>query len=135
MSLRRLLEFCNILSNHVPGLVLDSIYALPAPSINADEGHVSWRLTSDGMFSHKYAYESLIGLANSPITKLFKWIGCWFGLESYRLFLWRVGNSSLLTNMARKRRGLTDTCTCVVCNQEDETIIHLMRDCIKVRSM
>lgn len=124
---------CSRFSRHIPSAVLDAIYALPAPSVSAGKDRVAWRLTCDGCFTHKSAYESLIDSVNSLYPNLFKCIWRWPGPESYKYFLWCVGNRSLLTNMAWKRRGLTEVSTCVVCNQNDESMLHILRDCNKIR--
>lgn len=37
-----------------------------------------------------------------------------------------------MTNSYKHRRGLSDSGMCPLCNQEDETLIHMTRDCAAV---
>nr|GLL25228.1 uncharacterized protein LOC109163410 [Ipomoea trifida] len=46
-----------------------------------------------------------------------------------RFFVWLVVNSKLIGNVERKRRRLTEDGTCSVCEEEDESILHLLNGC------
>lgn len=40
-----------------------------------------------------------------------------------------------MTNVARQRRGLAQSALCPLCNSEDEPLIHIFRDCSKVKQI
>lgn len=52
----------------------------------------------------------------------------WHGPERIRLFLWKLGNSGLLTN-ADRRRHLSDSDECVQCSNQVEDVYHIFGFC------
>ena len=44
-------------------------------------------------------------------------------------FLWLAMHDKLLTNAERVSRGLSNSSTCAKCNLEEESTIHVLRDC------
>lgn len=47
--------------------------------------------------------------------------------------MWKMAMEAIMTNDLRLRRGLTDTTPCPMCGREDETLMHLFRDCDDVK--
>lgn len=50
-------------------------------------------------------------------------------MEIIKLFMWKVLENNLLVNSERKRRGLTESRECLICDDGDETLDHLFRRC------
>lgn len=44
-------------------------------------------------------------------------------------FLWRIAHNRLMTNATRFERGVSGTAHCLRCHQQDESIMHVLRDC------
>lgn len=47
--------------------------------------------------------------------------------------MWKMAMEAIMTNDLRLRRGLTNTAPCPMCGREDETLMHLFRDCDDVK--
>ena len=64
------------------------------------------------------------------LDPLYKLIWKWWGLERIRLFLWLTANESLHTNTFRYHRHLSNSRSCVWCNEDiHETVLHAFHDC------
>ncbi|CAN1182065.1 Putative ribonuclease H protein At1g65750 [Linum perenne] len=50
-----------------------------------------------------------------------------------RHFLWFVSRNSVLTNVERRRRHIALFATCKRCNTDEESLLHMLRDCHKAR--
>lgn len=57
----------------------------------------------------------------------------WPGPIRTKAFLWKLCHGKLMTNVARRRKGLTTDDTCPRCHSCPETIIHMIRDCEEVK--
>ncbi|RYR79610.1 hypothetical protein Ahy_A01g004421 [Arachis hypogaea] len=76
--------------------------------------HIAWGPSSDGTFSTKTAYQ---------------------GPERIRTFLWLVTHNTILTNSERKQRHLTSDDSCPRCRCQEESAIHVLRDCFYAKSI
>ncbi|KAF7815689.1 transcription termination factor MTEF18, mitochondrial-like [Senna tora] len=95
--------------------------------------HVAWRYSSDGVFSTKSAYHAFTKEDGSVRHSFWKLLWKWKDMEKVRSFLWLCGHDRLLTNVARKRRGMAATDVCTRCNGSAEDLLHTLRDCAKTR--
>lgn len=100
------------------------------PNSGRGEDCIAWRLSNDGGFSNKSAYESLLHHNPDSRQKLFNLIWSWPGPERGKVLLWKVSHEALVTNLFRWKRGLSGSSDCPLCGREVETILHLMRDCV-----
>ena len=96
-----------------------------------EEDRPSWRHTVSGEFSIRSAYMSQTeGVVSSE-----RWL--WKSLwrlkvpQRCRMFMWLTCKESLLTNKARVSRGLSTSDHCGCCQNMSETILHVLRDCMK----
>lgn len=73
-----------------------------------------WRLTTNGEFTVRSAYELLTKNENprQDMKTFFKRVSA---PERVRFFLWLAGNQCVMTNAERKRRHLSDSDLCLVC--------------------
>ncbi|KAL8142496.1 hypothetical protein V2J09_015528 [Rumex salicifolius] len=104
-------------------------YGLAEPWEGVDSW--SWKVNTSGSFTTTSAY-SLIK-DTPPVTyftpKLFKklWKAC--VPERIKVFVWMVMRKHILTNVERVRRHMAKDPICSLCNLEEETLLHLLRDC------
>ncbi|KAF7822242.1 ribonuclease H [Senna tora] len=117
----------------LPNEICSLIAAVPPPSCVVQGDHVAWRHSSDGVFSTKSAYLAITKEDGTVRHSFWKLLWKWKGMEKVRSFLWLCGHDRLLTNVARKRRGLAATDVCARCNGATEDLLHTLRDCAKAR--
>ncbi|KAF7823171.1 putative ribonuclease H protein At1g65750 family [Senna tora] len=117
----------------LPNEICSLIAAVPPPSCVVQGDHVAWRHSSDGVFSTKSAYLAITKEDGTVRHSFWKLLWKWKGMEKVRSFLWLCGHDRLLTNVARKRRGLAATDVCARCNGAAEDLLHTLRDCAKAR--
>jgi ribonuclease HI len=113
----------------LPHNIIDSIKYVLAPNFDAPEDSLAWNGTPDGEFSIAAAYDSLHDHHPPLHNMLFTCIWKWQGPERIKFLLWKVARGILLTNLARKTKGMTTTDLCHICNLEPESILHTLRDC------
>ncbi|KAF7842708.1 putative ribonuclease H protein At1g65750 family [Senna tora] len=119
----------------IPSNVSSMIAAVRPPSPMFPEDMVIWRHTHDGNFSTRSAYGAISSSDASPSNSFWKLLWKWKGMERVKTFLWLCGHDRLLTNEARKRRGLTDVDACCRCGMDVESLLHTLRDCRKVKPL
>ncbi|KAL8129171.1 hypothetical protein V2J09_018326, partial [Rumex salicifolius] len=96
---------------------------------------IRWCATPNGCFSCTYAFK----LLQPPVTitscekTLFK--GIW-GVrvpEKAKIFLWLSARLKILTNKERHRRHMSNSPNCTLCATDEESILHLLRDCPRIK--
>ncbi|XP_057760081.1 uncharacterized protein LOC130980412 [Arachis stenosperma] len=118
----------NKLRTWLPEELVEKIIAMTPPSPWKDDDQLAWNLSSDGTFKLRSAYNSLDRNPSMPV-QVFKYVWKWNGPERIRYLLWLVANEAILTNATRARRHMTNIANCPRCNAEEETTIHILRDC------
>ena len=94
---------------------------------NADQ--LRWGYGQSGNFNIKEVASLVRGDQNSQVGN--KWTRLWnLGLwPKITLFLWLLLKGRILTWDNLKRRGLTGPSRCVMCNEVEETMDHLLNQC------
>lgn len=93
------------------------------------EDKLVWGQRTGGAFTVKDAYTSIVDLLQEP-----QWLG-WQRIwklktqQRVRIFIWLLARESLMTNYTRWRRHMAVLPICSVCDEEEETVLHAMRDC------
>ncbi|RYR46846.1 hypothetical protein Ahy_A07g032688 [Arachis hypogaea] len=118
----------NKLRTWLPEELVEKIIAMTPPSPWKDDDQLAWNVSSDGTFNLRSAYNSLDRNPSMPV-QVFKYVWKWNGPERIRYLLWLVTNEAILTNATRARRHMTNIANCPRCNAEEETTIHVLRDC------
>lgn len=116
-------------ANYLPPYVQRMILGMLPPRGTNGPDSLAWGPTNDGEFSISSAYYTVTSYTPSPQHPIFKIIWRWPGPERIKFLLWRVTRGAILTNDARRRRGLTTNPTCPRCGSEPETALHFARDC------
>lgn len=115
--------------------ILAKILALAAPDPDRGGDNIAWNLTTDGEFSNASAYISLLDNNLEGHCGLFKGIWKWRGPERFRIHLWKLSQEALVTNSWRQRRNLVESACCLICEREDESVLHVVRDCGAMRQV
>jgi hypothetical protein len=87
-----------------------------------------WRLATNGQYSAKLAYEGLFlgSIDFEPHERVWK---TW-ALEKCKFFMWLVAQNKCWTADRLARRGMDHPEKCLLCDQEEETIDHIMLSCV-----
>ncbi|KAF7827506.1 DEP domain-containing mTOR-interacting protein [Senna tora] len=89
-------------------------------------------LLSDGSPVH-ITYQNFDCVDEGERNDFWKLLWNWKGMEKIRSILWFCGHDWLLTNVARKRRGMAAMDICTRCNGAPEDLLHTLRDCPKAK--
>ncbi|KAF7829553.1 ribonuclease H [Senna tora] len=119
----------------LPNEVCNMIAAVPPPSNVVRGDHLAWKHSKDGSFSTKSAYHAISHGDVQDGHRFWNLLWKWKGMEKIRSFLWLCGHDRLLTNVARKRRGIAATDVCTRCNNAPEDLLHTLMDCPKAKSI
>lgn len=122
------------LSAYLPDEVLEMLAALWLdPSLDEDD-EVCWKLTADGSFSIKSAYDSQLQdyQGDSRIWRVIWQLKC---PSKMLIFLWKIMYEALPTWRFFERRNLMDTSLCFRCGRAVEDILHALRDCASSRKV
>lgn len=100
-----------------------------------------WDLEKSGEYSVRTTYRALFGdewrreeVAPSNTGSLWKRVWQTKVLPRVKLFVWRACLNALPTRLVISRRvAATYDEYCGVCNREDESILHALRDCVMAR--
>ncbi|XP_074267507.1 uncharacterized protein LOC141590888 [Silene latifolia] len=118
-------------ADFLPQPILQKIASISLVPDPGQEDTLYWQGTSSGKFSLKTALGFLNETAPSqaPETPLWRTIWRLPVQQKVRMFLWLAGHGRLMVNVNRVRRNMGDNPLCPRCNEEDETIEHLLRSC------
>ena len=97
-----------------------------------DDSHI-WRFSSTGKYSAKSAYEAMFIGA----THFKPWERIWrsWAPGKCRFFMWLVAHNKCWTADRLARKGLPHPEQCPLCDQEEETINHLLVSCVFSRQV
>jgi hypothetical protein len=89
-----------------------------------------WRFSNSGMFSSKSAYRVFFTGVNS----FEPWKGIWrsWAAPKCKTFIWLAMNKCWTADRLKKR-GLVFPVSCVLCDQDDETVQHILSNCVFAR--
>nr|KYP65942.1 Putative ribonuclease H protein At1g65750 family [Cajanus cajan] len=123
------------LHNLLPANILDHLRSHVTPIRDPKKDSLAWLVSANGEFSVKSAYVCLDHNQIECNQAVFSTIWRWKGPERIKLRFWKTAHNSLLTNIARERRGLALENLCPRCHQEPETGLHALRDCVVVKNV
>ena len=95
--------------------------------LDKEDKHI-FGLAANGKYSAKAAYEGLFlgSVEFEPYERIWK---TW-ALPKYRFFLWLMAHKKSWTTDRLEKRGLDHSERCPLCDQERETIDHLLVTCV-----
>lgn len=121
------------LQTFLPDNIVQQIRATPFISEGEGYDRLGWPGNMSGTFSVHSAYLVLTGEQDS--TADHEWIWRMKCAEKIKVFVWLTIKEKLLTNAERQRRNMTADAACPVCEEDDETISHLFRECKQAREV
>lgn len=112
----------------LPNSIISHIKGVSIDVSDHNEDKLIWRCTNDGKFTVKYVYHLLALL---ELNMGLDWIWLWKvkGPEKIKNMLWLACRERLLTQVLRKKRGLSDYELCMLCLDDAKTKLHVFRDC------
>ncbi|MCH81203.1 RNA-directed DNA polymerase (Reverse transcriptase) [Trifolium medium] len=119
----------NFLTANLPLTIVNQLVAIPAPKDTDGPDALGWSGTNTRQFTVQSAYNLQRGNYLS-IDGNWKSLLSWKGPHRIQTFMWIAAHERLLTNFRRSKWRSDISPTCSVCGNEDETIIHVLRDCI-----
>jgi len=108
-------------------------HAVSGITLNENQDRMVWRWTSDGGFTVRLAYRAL-HLGSHPIPGCVRVWEVWAPLR-VKLFLWLAIRRRQWTADRRRRHGLDARSACYLCDQQDETIDHIIVECPFARQL
>lgn len=102
------------------------------PSDGNGSDRVAWKGEKDNIFSVSYCVVQ--AEYNQPSDKIWSYIWKWQGPQRFKTCLWLIANDKLLTHMDRCKRNMKNDTLCPIGNQENESILHAVRDCPRATS-
>ncbi|MCI07796.1 ribonuclease H, partial [Trifolium medium] len=119
----------NFLTTHLPQTVVNQLVAIPSPKETDGPDSLGWIGTNTRQFTVQSAYYLQRG-NYLPIAGNWKSLWNWKGPHRIQTFMWIAAHERLLTNYRRSIWGNGIDPTCPTCGNGDETIIHVLRDCV-----
>ena len=102
--------------------------------VNQQADTVRWRYDKHGEFSVKSAY---INIAKEEEVSDRSWLRIWKlnTIARCKTFIWTAMHNSLLTNEERCRRNMAVDDRCHRCRNEQESLLHVLRDCEEAKQL
>ena len=114
--------------------ILNAIYATTLRRISEKEDQPSWILSINGEFDSRNAYLLAIGDDLSASDFLVKWAWKVKTLPNIQVFLWKCLHNSLFVKSILTHRGIKGLGRCAFCLDNEESILHVLRECPVVQN-
>lgn len=93
-----------------------------------------WKENINGSYSTKSGFSWLLDQrANNYRDQTWSWIWKLPASENIKLFVWLAFHNSTPTLSVLNYRSISPTAVCNICQGEEETLLHCIRDCARVR--
>ena len=121
------------ISFDLPQGIKDKIRAIPCQQAGRAKDIIIWKFSKDGNFSTKSAYD----LANLEQEQNPSFQGQWIWkldmLPKIVNFLWLIIHNSMPVRDVLASRGIDCERKCPLCKNHNESIIHVLRECVFAR--
>ena len=108
------------------------IQATPISLTGRGKDVLAWSESPQGKFELKSAYKLAEGFdAESQFES--KWIRKADTLPRIKSFLWQCAHNSIGVKACLARRGVVEEDNFPICQEEAKTVLHMLRDCSRVR--
>lgn len=118
----------------LPSDLKSLIQATPVSTVSRGSEKLAWAGNPRGSFDLKSAYTISKGNDNSPQIKL-GWVWKIESLPRIQSFIWQCAHNSIGVKGCLVKRGMGEDDCCLICHVEPETILHALRDCIRVKTV
>lgn len=116
-------------SFHFPPNILNLLKVVPFPLCSTCDDKIVWVSSPSGAFEAKNAYILAEGISTHQPHFARSWIWKLDSLPKIQHFFWKCLWQSIPTKEVFASCGFMGNVTCQLCNDEMESIIHLLRDC------
>ena len=116
-------------SFELPPLLIHSIQAIPIRTASRREDHICWISSLKGEFDSKNAYMLALDLSPNDHKFAGNWVWKLKTLPKIQLFVWKCLLQSIPTKSILAQRGFNGATSCDWCHEDQETIVHVLRDC------
>ncbi|KAL4351251.1 hypothetical protein GQ457_06G013060 [Hibiscus cannabinus] len=120
---------------HVDVVVWPFIRAICPPSPALGNDSCFWNDGNKREFSVKSAYNFISRTDRPPEDSIWNFIWKLPLPERLRGFIWLAFQDRLLSNQVCARRSLTSDSSCSLCGAEEESLLHILRDCPDIRTL
>ncbi|CAN1758812.1 Putative ribonuclease H protein At1g65750 [Linum perenne] len=120
---------CDVYLGKTDKIIAQVVAGMSPPMAGAGEDRITWGLERDGRFRVRSAYLLAAEEEGDTLDPIWRLIWRWKGPQRIRQFLWLVAHNRLLTNSERRRRHLAEIGSCQVCPGQEESVLHVLRDC------
>lgn len=134
------LAIANIQDNHewnwesltfvLPPIIKEKIRAIPWQEFGDEKDVIMWKHTKDGEFTVNSAYLQTIGGVGDGNTFKGNWIWKMDTFPKIISFLWLCMHNSIPVREVLATRGINCSKLCPICRNQDESIEHMLRECI-----
>jgi len=111
-----------------PPILSQSTKAMLIRTASSSENHLSWISNPRGEFNSKSAYLIACG-ANTRGVLSGNWIWKLKTLPKIHMFLWKCYHNSIPIKTILAHGGIQLSLACDICNDQPETISHVLREC------
>ncbi|OMO81305.1 reverse transcriptase [Corchorus capsularis] len=105
------------------------VIGYPLPNVSSPQDRKIWKFSPNGIFTTKSAYQSLIEDDMVPLGGDWSWFWKIPLPARWLHFIWLVRRGRLLTNSLRATWGMGNDPKCHLCGLEEESLVHILRDC------
>ncbi|CAL1410505.1 unnamed protein product [Linum trigynum] len=106
----------------------------PRPELGEDK--MIWGLEQDERFQLKFVYNLIANTEDEGAEEgTWKALWRWKGPSRVKHFLWLVLHGRLFTNKERVRRKMATNSNCTYCKDTEETMEHILRNCVKAKAV
>ena len=117
------------LSFELPKEVLEKILDVPMQMFGEKEDTLLWKLSQNGEFSAASANDLVRNDGTSPSVFSRDWLWKIDTIPKIQHFIWLCLYSSVPVRKTLANRGITCHTACPLCQNHEESIIHLLKDC------
>lgn len=114
--------------------LVHSIKAIPVRSASFNIDSIIWASSSCGEFDPRNAYNLVATISVPPIQFDGAWIWKLDIIPKIKFFLWKCWLQCLPTSSNLVHRAMPIDPKCMACQNREESIIHVLRDCIIARN-
>lgn len=110
------------------------LQATSMPLVGRGRDKLAWVNNPKGDFNLKSAYKLAMG-TDTNVAFSANWIWKSMILPCIKTFLWQCVHDSISMKTYLKQRGMINDDCCPICQEEAETILHALRDCVWVKTI
>ena len=125
----------DLISFNLPQSIKEKIKAIPIQMYGNGRDMVMWKCSKNGEFNTNSAYRLAIQGEENDAQFSGQWVWKLDMLPKIINFIWLCLHGSILVREVLAGRGINCVKLCLICKEQDESILHLLRDCVFARDL